>query len=53
MRRMWLLAAALVLGCASNGNGAKGGGSGEQYAGPAGDLWYDDIAVGTMPIGCD
>ena len=25
----------------------------EQYAGPSGDFWYDDIAVGTQPIGCD
>jgi hypothetical protein len=25
----------------------------EQYGGPMGDFWYDDIAVGTMPIGCD
>ena len=24
----------------------------EQYAGPSGDFWYDDIAVGTQPIGC-
>jgi hypothetical protein len=25
----------------------------EKYAGPAMDLWYDDIAVGTQPIGCN
>lgn len=25
----------------------------EQYAGPASDIWYDDIAIGTEPIGCD
>ncbi len=25
----------------------------EKYAGPALDVWYDDIAVGTQPIGCD
>jgi hypothetical protein len=25
----------------------------EKYAGPAMDIWYDDIAVGTQPIGCD
>jgi hypothetical protein len=25
----------------------------EKYAGPAMDLWYDDIAIGTEPIGCD
>jgi hypothetical protein len=25
----------------------------EKYAGPAVDIWYDDIAVGTQPIGCD
>jgi hypothetical protein len=24
----------------------------EKYAGPVGDIWYDDIAVGTSPIGC-
>lgn len=24
----------------------------EQYAGPAAEVWYDDIAVGTNPIGC-
>jgi hypothetical protein len=24
----------------------------EKYAGPASELWYDDIAVGTQPIGC-
>jgi len=24
----------------------------EKYAGPASDLWYDDIAFGTQPIGC-
>jgi hypothetical protein len=25
----------------------------EKYAGPATDVWYDDIAVGTQPIGCE
>ena len=25
----------------------------EKYAGPDGDFWYDDVAVGTQPIGCD
>lgn len=25
----------------------------EKYAGPEADVWYDDIAIGTMPIGCD
>jgi hypothetical protein len=25
----------------------------EQYAGPASDIWYDDIAIGTEPIGCE
>jgi hypothetical protein len=25
----------------------------EKYAGPAMDVWYDDIAIGTGPIGCD
>ena len=25
----------------------------EKYAGPAMDIWYDDIALGTQPIGCD
>jgi hypothetical protein len=25
----------------------------EKYAGPATDIWWDDIAVGTQPIGCD
>jgi len=25
----------------------------EQYAGPASELWYDDIAIGTQPIGCN
>jgi len=25
----------------------------EKYAGPASDLWYDDIAIGTQPIGCN
>ena len=25
----------------------------EKYAGPASDLWYDDIAFGTQPIGCN
>jgi hypothetical protein len=24
----------------------------EKYAGPVGDVWYDDIAIGTSPIGC-
>ncbi len=24
----------------------------EKYAGPASELWYDDIAIGTQPIGC-
>lgn len=24
----------------------------EKYAGPVGDVWYDDIAVGTSTIGC-
>jgi hypothetical protein len=24
----------------------------EQYAGPASDIWYDDLAIGTEPIGC-
>jgi hypothetical protein len=25
----------------------------EKYAGPVGDVWYDDIAVGTAPLGCN
>ena len=25
----------------------------EKYAGPASDLWYDDVAFGTQPIGCN
>lgn len=25
----------------------------EKYAGPVSDLWYDDIAIGSQPIGCD
>jgi hypothetical protein len=25
----------------------------EKYAGAAMDVWYDDIAIGTEPIGCD
>jgi hypothetical protein len=25
----------------------------EKYAGPASEIWYDDIAFGTMPIGCN
>lgn len=25
----------------------------EKYAGPDADFWYDDIAVGTQPIGCE
>jgi hypothetical protein len=25
----------------------------EKYAGPASDLWYDDIAFGSQPIGCN
>jgi hypothetical protein len=25
----------------------------EKYAGPDADIWYDDVAVGTIPIGCD
>jgi Cip1-like, core domain len=24
----------------------------EKYAGPAMEIWYDDIAIGTQPIGC-
>lgn len=24
----------------------------EKYAGPMRDLWYDDIAIGTAPLGC-
>ncbi|HEY8925264.1 MAG TPA: hypothetical protein VIU64_12840, partial [Polyangia bacterium] len=24
----------------------------EKYAGPDGDFWYDDIAIGTQKIGC-
>jgi hypothetical protein len=24
----------------------------EKYAGPAGDVWYDDIAIGSAPLGC-
>ncbi len=24
----------------------------EKYAGPAGDIWYDDIAIGIAPLGC-
>jgi hypothetical protein len=24
----------------------------EKYAGPASEIWYDDIAIGTQPIGC-
>ena len=25
----------------------------EKYAGPVSDVWYDDIAFGSEPIGCD
>jgi hypothetical protein len=25
----------------------------EKYAGPPSELWYDDIAIGTQPIGCN
>jgi len=25
----------------------------EKYAGPGSEIWYDDIALGTQPIGCD
>jgi hypothetical protein len=25
----------------------------EKYAGPAMDVWFDDIAIGTQPIGCE
>ena len=25
----------------------------EKYAGPAVDIWYDDIAIGTQRIGCN
>ena len=25
----------------------------EKYAGPVADIWYDDIAIGTQPLGCD
>jgi hypothetical protein len=25
----------------------------EKYAGPASEIWYDDIAIGTQPIGCN
>jgi hypothetical protein len=25
----------------------------EKYAGPVSDVWYDDIAVGTAPLGCN
>ena len=25
----------------------------EKYAGPVRDIWYDDIAIGAAPIGCD
>jgi hypothetical protein len=25
----------------------------EKYAGPDVDIWYDDVAIGTQPIGCD
>ena len=25
----------------------------EKYAGPASEIWYDDIAFGTQPIGCN
>jgi len=25
----------------------------EKYAGPAMEIWYDDIAIGTQPIGCN
>ncbi len=25
----------------------------EKYGGPAMDIWYDDVAIGTQPIGCD
>ncbi|HVV51856.1 MAG TPA: hypothetical protein VHO06_19465, partial [Polyangia bacterium] len=25
----------------------------EKYAGPGSELWYDDIAIGTQPIGCN
>ncbi len=24
----------------------------EKYAGPVREIWYDDIAIGTEPIGC-
>lgn len=25
----------------------------EKYAGPVSDVWSDDIAVGTAPLGCN
>jgi hypothetical protein len=25
----------------------------EKYAGPVSDIWYDDIAIGTAPLGCN
>ena len=25
----------------------------EKYAGPVSDVWYDDIAIGTAPLGCN
>jgi hypothetical protein len=25
----------------------------EKYAGPASDIWYDDIAIGTQQLGCN
>jgi len=24
----------------------------EKYAGPVDDVWYDDVALGTAPLGC-
>jgi hypothetical protein len=24
----------------------------EKYAGPLRDIWYDDIAIGSAPLGC-
>jgi hypothetical protein len=25
----------------------------EKYAGPATDIWWDDVAIGTQQVGCD
>jgi len=43
----------------TGGDRSSAGGAGgsfhfgfEKYAGPDADIWYDDIAVSTQPIGC-